>query len=128
MISCKIIEGLVLDVDIRGFSVKTDCQPDKGGENTQPEPPELMHASLLTCTATFFLFFCRQHELDPTGVDFSLDFESAEAPKRITKYDIHVKFPENFPEDQLKRAKAYIKSCPVANTLKRGAEINYDFE
>ena len=127
MLKCKHENGLRFSVDIRGFKIFTDVRPEKGGEDSAPEPPEYMHAALLTCTATYFLFYCNQHNIPSEGFEVSIDMEAAEAPPRIAKYYLMFKFPPDFPEKRKKAAKAYMNACPVGNTLKSGCEIEHVF-
>ena len=127
IIKCKHERGVRFSVDIRGFKIYSDLLVDQGGDDSAPEPIEYMHAALLTCTATYFLLYCKQHDLDPQGFEISIDTESEKAPSRISKYYLLFKYPPDFPEKRKRGAKAYMNACSVGNTLKAGCEIEHVF-
>jgi len=128
MVVVKQIDKFRLVAETRGLMVATDLKSENGGDNTAPEPPEILQVSLAQCIAMFFLFFCNSRNIDPTGFSVELEPEMAQAPKRFVRFDVNIILPPNFPYTERAAALRYVSSCPVGKTLKMGAivEITLD--
>lgn len=91
-------ENYRIDVDYKGFVVKTDQPVKDGGENTAPAPFDLFLVSLASCAGFYALAFCKERKIPTEGLGVTMTTERGEASKMIDKVKIDVDLPAGFPE------------------------------
>jgi len=108
-----------IDVEYKGFTIKTDQPVAEGGDNTAPSPFDLFLASLATCAGYYALAFCRERRIPTEGLGVTLTIERPAGARLIEKILIRLTAPAGFPE---KYRAALIKSvdhCTVKAHLDR---------
>ena len=117
-------EGLRVDAEIKGFTVKTD-QPEKvGGGGSAPAPFDLFLASLGTCAGLFVLQFCQKRDIDTGQLGVSMETVKDPDTRRITTIRFDVRLPAGFPEKYIPAVERAVHQC----TVKRHILEPPDFE
>jgi putative redox protein len=120
--------GLRFTASIRGHEVVTDQPVHAGGEDSAAMPLELLAASMGTCIALYAHQFCSARSIPADGLTVEVGYETARAPKRISRFDVNVLLPDDFPAQYLEAVERAVKNCPVHNTLSHVPEINVALE
>jgi ribosomal protein S12 methylthiotransferase accessory factor len=94
----KFGDGLKVDVEYKGFVVKTDQPAREGGGGTAPSPFDLFLVSLAACAGFYALAFCRERKISIGGLGLTMNTERGEVSKMIDKVTIAVDLPADFPE------------------------------
>jgi len=121
-------EGGRFDVQIRSHHLSVDQTTRGGGDDTAPEPIELLGASLGSCIAYYVCQFCRARSLPCDDVVVTVHQRMAEAPRRIATFVVDVSLPTAIPEHYLEAVERVVRSCPAHNTLALGAQIDVSVE
>jgi putative redox protein len=94
----KLGDGLKVDVEYKGFVVKTDQPAREGGGGTAPSPFDFFLVSLAACAGFYALAFCRERKISVEGLNVTMSTERGEVSKMIDKVTISVDLPADFPE------------------------------
>jgi ribosomal protein S12 methylthiotransferase accessory factor len=94
----KFGDGLEVDVEYKGFVVKTDQPARDGGGGTAPSPFDYFLVSLAACAGFYTLAFCRERKISVDGLGVTMSTERGEVSKMIDKVTIAVDLPADFPE------------------------------
>jgi putative redox protein len=94
----KFGDGLKVDVEYKGFVVKTDQPAREGGGGTAPSPFDYFLVSLAACAGFYALAFCRERKISVDGLAVTMSTERGEVSKMIDKVTIGVDLPAHFPE------------------------------
>jgi len=87
-----------IDVEYKGFTVKTDQPVKDGGDATASSPFDLFLVSLAACAGYYALAFCKERKIPTEGLGVTMTTERGEASKMIDKMVITVDLPAGFPE------------------------------
>jgi putative redox protein len=116
-------DGFRHTVKIRGHELTVDERADNGGDDSGPEPLELLAASLATCTAVTMEMYARRKGWDAGGVEVTCDYTPAERGCP-TRFNLLMRFPDTLAEDQVERLRVIAAKCPVHRTL--DGEVMFD--
>jgi putative redox protein len=84
--------------DYGGFTIETD-QPERGGgDDSAPAPFDLFLASIGTCAGIYALGFMQQRGIDPAGSRITMRTHFDQAAGLISKIDLELVLPAEFPE------------------------------
>ncbi len=120
--------GKKVDVEYRGFTIRTDQTVKAGGEGSAPSPFDLFLASMAACAAYYVSDFCATREI-PTG-DIRLEQriernrESGALEKVIQRIVVPADFPEKY-EKALCRAAGL---CSVKKAITSSPEFRISVE
>ena len=81
-----------------GFTIHTDQPIISGGEETAPTPFDLFLASFATCAGIYVKGFCDNRNLPTDKIKLFQDVVYNKTSKLVTKINIEIQLPENFPE------------------------------
>ncbi len=87
-----------IDVEYKGFTIKTDQPVRDGGDNSAASPFDLFLASLAACAGYYALSFCRERKIPTEGLAVTMTTERGEVSKMIDKITVEVVPPPGFPE------------------------------
>jgi putative redox protein len=85
-------------VDIKGFTIKTDQDIKSGGNGEFPEPFTLFLASIGTCAGIYVKSFCDQRNIPTENIKLTQEQEFDKERKMLSKIDIKIIVPQDFPE------------------------------
>ena len=91
-------ENYKIDVEYKGFTVKTDQPVRDGGDGTASSPFDLFLVSLAACAGYYALAFCKERKIPTAGLAVTMITERGEVSKMIDKISIAVTAPAGFPE------------------------------
>src|SRR3954452_9087204 len=104
------------DIRIRDHVVSADEPRDTGGDDTAPNPQELLAASLASCTAVTIEMYDARKGWDVGEVEVSAEYLPA-ARGCPTSFRTLLRFPEHLSDDQVARLRQIAAKCPVHRTL-----------
>ena len=107
-----------------GFQIATDQSELAGGEGSAPEPFALFLASMGTCAGIYVLSFCQQRGLNTEGIEINQSMEFNPATRLISKVNLEISLPEDFPEKYEKALIHTAKLCAVKKHLENPPEFN----
>jgi putative redox protein len=114
----KFGDGFKLDVEYKGFVVKTDQPVRDGGGGTAPAPFDYFLVSLAACAGFYALAFCRERKISTEGLAMTMTAEKGEVSRLIDKVTIAVVLPNGFPDKYKFAVVKAIDHCTVkANIL-----------
>jgi uncharacterized OsmC-like protein len=100
-----------------------DQPPAGGGEDAGPSPIELLGAALGSCVALYVHRFLTGRGIADEGLAVEVVQHAVRGPHRISRFEVRVVLPLGVPPRYRALVEAVARSCPVHNTLSRGAEI-----
>jgi len=103
-------------VQVRDHQFAVDEPHEAGGEDTGPDPQELLAASLATCTAITMEMYAARKGWDIGHVEIDVEYSPAERGCP-TKFQLVMRLPEDLPEDQVERLRVIAAKCPVHRAL-----------
>ncbi len=117
-------------------------EPEKaGGDNTGPNPYDLVLASLAACTAMTVRWYANHKKLDLKGCRVTLEYDRIHARdcaacdksdpfKKLEYVRRIVEIEGDFSDEEKEKLKSIPAKCPVSRTLKGGIviedEVNYE--
>ena len=120
--------GKRVNASYLGFTVPTDQAKKEDGNESAPTPFSLFFASMATCAGIYVLRFCQERKIPTENIRLTLHTEADEKKKMITKVEITIIVPPDFP-DKYKQAviraadlctvKKHLQDPPVIETTTR---------
>ena len=116
---------MLSEVKIGKHNLKIDVPEGWGGKNRGFMPPQLLVASMASCTVAFVAHYCENANLDTSGMTVEVDFEKVKNPTRLSNFKITVNLPNIIAENRIKAIEKAAKQCVVEQTLKHfeGTEL-----
>jgi putative redox protein len=103
-------------VQVRDHQLIVDETIDVGGEDTGPDPLELLAVSLASCTAITMEMYAARKGWDIGHVEVDVEYSPAERGCP-TKFQLVMRLPDGVPEDQVERLRVIAAKCPVHRAL-----------
>jgi uncharacterized OsmC-like protein len=117
MPKAKSLGNKKLELEVNGFSLKTDLPKNLGGDNAYPNPLDLLQASLLACAAAHAMLFTDKLGIDRAKTSVELEPVFNEAGE-IIEASIIVYVPADFPPDKETALLSAVQNCMVGRHLK----------
>jgi ribosomal protein S12 methylthiotransferase accessory factor len=120
--------GLVVEADFRNHTVRSD-QPERiGGENSAPAPFDLCLASIGSCAGYYVLRFCRQRDIDTTGLTLTLESIQDSDSGRVARLFVTIGPPPGFPEKYHRALVRAVDQCAVKRALATPPDFDVQVE
>jgi putative redox protein len=103
-------------VQVRDHQFTVDEPLDVGGDDTAPDPQELLAASLASCTAITMEMYAARKGWDIGHVEVDVEYTPAERGCP-TKFILVTRLPDDLPEEQVERLRVIAAKCPVHRAL-----------
>ena len=116
--------GLKVDADYKGFTVKTDQPEGEGGENTAPAPFDLFLCSISTCAGFYVLSFCSERNIPTDNIQVVLNTERDSATRMVTRINIDIQLPADFPQKYVNAVKASADKCTIKKLILKPPAFN----
>lgn len=116
-------ENYRVDVEYKGFTVKTDQPVRDGGDGTAPSPFDYFLVSLAACAGYYALAFCKERKLATEGLSVSMATERGEASKMIDKVTVTLGLPAGFPEKYRFAIVKAVDHCTVKAHIQRAPQF-----
>ena len=121
---CVFGENYKIDVDYKGFTVKTDQPVREGGDGTAPSPFDYFLVSLAACAGYYALAFCKERKIPTDGLAVVMTTERGEVSKMIDKISIAVTPPAGFPEKYRAALVKSVDHCTVKVHIMRPPQFD----
>ena len=112
-----------IDVDYKGFTVKTDQPVRDGGDGTAPAPFDLFLVSLAACAGYYALAFCRERKIPTEGLAVTMTTEKGDVSRLIDKITFIVELPTGFPEKYRFAIVKAVDHCTVKANILRAPQF-----
>ena len=109
--------------DYGGFTIETDQPARGGGDDSAPAPFDLFLASIGTCAGIYALGFMQQRGIDPTGFKITMRMHHDPAAGLISKIDLELQLPADFPEKYHSAVISAMNLCAVKKHLHQPPEF-----
>ncbi len=116
--------GKQVYADYNSFTHKTDQPVKARGEGTAPAPFDLFLAAIGTCAGYYVLNFCQQRSIDVTGLELTQNIEVDQVKQMISKINIEIKLPADFPEKYKNAVVQAAGLCAVKKHLEDPPQFN----
>jgi putative redox protein len=103
-------------VQVRDHQFMVDEPLDAGGDDSGPDPQELLAVSLAACTAITLEMYAARKGWDIGHVEVDAEYIPAERGCP-TKFELVLRLPDNMPDDQVERLRVIAAKCPVHRVL-----------
>jgi putative redox protein len=103
-------------VSVRDHQIVADEPLDAGGDDSGPDPQELLAASLASCTAITMEMYAARKGWDIGHVEVDVEYSPAERGCP-TKFQLVMRLPDDLPEEQVERLRVIAAKCPVHRAL-----------
>jgi putative redox protein len=103
-------------VQVRDHQMTVDEPLESGGDDTGPDPQELLAVSLASCTAITMEMYAGRKGWDIGHVEVDVEYTPAERGCP-TRFDLVLRLPADLPDDQIERLKVIAAKCPVHRVL-----------
>lgn len=110
-------------VSVRTHEITADEPQDHGGDDTGPNPQELLAASLASCTAITIEMYAKRKGWNIGEVSVEVDYEPAQRGSP-TRFGMVIQLPKELPDDQRQKLTQIAAKCPVHRTLE--GEVMFD--
>lgn len=109
--------GLEVEADMDGHTVLTDQPEAVGGGGAAPSPFDLFLASIGTCAGYYALRFCQARGLPTGDVTLKVTAEKDPEVKRVTRVEIEIVLPPDFPDRYREAIVRATDQCSVKQHL-----------
>ena len=103
-------------VSVRSHDLVVDEPKDQGGEDSGPDPQEMLAVSLASCVAITVEMYATRKGWSIGDVECEVEYEPAQRGSP-TKFHLILRLPKELPEDQRERLMQIAAKCPVHRTL-----------
>jgi putative redox protein len=104
------------DLQVRDHRLKADEPERNGGDDSGPNPQELLAASLASCSAITMEMYAERKGWDIGDVVVEVGYEPSQRGSP-TRFELTVQLPKELPEEQRERLMTIVAKCPVHRTL-----------
>ena len=116
-------ENYKIDVEYKGYVIKTDQPVRDGGDATAPSPFDYFLASLAACAGFYAAAFCKERKIPTEGLGVRMTTERGEVSKMIDKVTITVDLPAAFPEKYRFALVKAVEHCTVKAHILRAPQF-----
>jgi putative redox protein len=103
-------------VRVRDHQLTVDEPLQAGGQDSGPDPQELLAVSLASCTAITMEMYAARKGWDIGHVEVDVQYSPAERGCP-TKFELVMRLADDIPEEQVDRLRAIAAKCPVHRAL-----------
>ena len=103
-------------VQVRDHQMTVDEPLDVGGQDTGPDPQELLAVSLASCTAITMEMYAARKGWDIGPVEVEVQFTPAERGCP-TRFALVLRLPGTLSDEQVTNLKVIAAKCPIHRTL-----------
>jgi putative redox protein len=100
---------------------------EKGGEDSGPNPYEMLLGSLAACTLVTLVLYTRHKGIELEGVSARYTHEKITAPEGqsglVDRLTSHVTIQGEYDEPIRKRLEQIVGRCPVHKTIENGTHV-----
>jgi len=103
-------------VQVRDHQVVVDEPFEAGGDDTAPDPRELLAVSLASCTAITIEMYAARKGWDIGHVEVDVEYGPADRGCP-TRFELVMRLADDLPDDQVEKLRVIAAKCPVHRAL-----------
>ena len=103
-------------IQLRDHQLTVDEPLSAGGDDSGPDPQELLAASLASCTAITMEMYASRKGWNLGPVEVAVDYSPADRGC-VTKFELVMRLPDDMPDEQVERLRVIAAKCPVHRAL-----------
>jgi putative redox protein len=103
-------------VQVRDHQITVDEPLAAGGDDSGPDPQELLAVSLASCTAITMEMYAARKGWEIGHVEVDVEYSPAERGCP-TKFELIMRVPDDLPEEQVEKLAVIAAKCPVHRVL-----------
>lgn len=103
-------------VHVRDHQITVDEPTASGGEDSGPDPRELLAVSLASCTAITMEMYAARKGWDIGHVEVDVEYTPAERGCP-TRFDLVMRLPDDLPEEHVQKLRVIATKCPIHRAL-----------
>ena len=115
--------GLTHDIDVREHHLVADEPEASGGEDSGPDPQEMLAASLASCTAITMEMYAKRKGWNVDGMAVDCRYTPADRGC-VTSFEIIMQMPAHLSDEQMERLRVIAAKCPIHRVLE--GEVAFD--
>lgn len=127
LVSNSADQGMKHEINAGSHKMISDAGKDIGGDESGPNPHELLLASLGTCTSMTLKVFAQRRGWKLDEVHVKLDEETVEDPnnpgKKMAKITRDIQVRGDLTKEQLDTLKSIADKCPIHKILTESKQI-----
>ena len=120
--------GKKIDVSLGPHKVRTDLLEASGGENSAPEPLDMLFAALASCTTNYVLEFCRSRDINTDALAIHLTASRTEEGGLFNDVSLKLDLPGDFPDKYRKAVVKAAEKCTVKKHLQPAITVHIGLE
>ncbi len=125
----KLIGPRKIEVISDKWSFVVDLKPEFGGQDSGPDPSEMVAAALASCELlTGVVWASRRHGKELHDVEAEVTWEYGEKPERVSSINVTIRNVADQLGDTAAAFKAIAKGCTISKTLKIPPQLNLEVE
>jgi len=98
-----------IEVEIGGYTIRTDQSQENGGTGVGPSPGKLLLAAVASCTASTAYGYCHKHDLPlPTSMNVHVEEDSG-----LERLSFKIRLPAGFPSNRIQAVQRAAETCWV---------------
>lgn len=118
--------GKRVDVEYKGFLIKTDQPVYAGGDGSAPQPFDLFLASIATCAGIYALSFCQNRGIPTEKAQVVMGIEKNPETKMVERVSLEIQLPEEFPEKYKQAIIRAVEGCSVKAHISKPPSFNIE--
>ena len=111
---------LLLEAQVGNHTLGIDVPASVGGKDRGMTPTELFGVSLGACIAAMVALYCKNSQIDATGLAVDVSYDKLDNPSRLGNFKATVRLPAELDEVRRKALLRVADRCPVHETIKEG--------
>ena len=100
-----------------GSTIITDAPVDNHGKGEAFSPTDSVATALATCMITVMGIKAEEMQISLEGTTAEVTKTMASDPRRISKIEVNLEFPESYSEKHTKILENTARTCPVLESL-----------
>lgn len=100
-----------------GSTIITDAPVDNHGKGEAFSPTDTVATALATCMITVMGIKAEEMQISLEGTTAEITKTMASNPRRISKIEVNLQFPESYSEKHTKILENTARTCPVLESL-----------
>lgn len=110
-----------------GSKMITDAPVDNHGKGEAFSPTDTVANAAATCMLTVMGIKAENLQIDMKGTTAEVTKTMASDPRRISRIEVKVRFPDNYGEKNNKILENTARNCPVIQSLNPNIELDLSF-
>jgi putative redox protein len=110
-------------ISINANDIFADVAPSLGGEDSAPDPHDLLDSSLAACTAITLTMYAKRRGMPLNGINIDIQRDASKEKSGEYNLALNIHFVGSLSDEQTRQLLAIVEKCPIHRLLSH-ATIN----